>query len=640
MGCAGLLAVFCLLAWMGVRFKSATYDEPLHGAAGYAILTRRDYRTDMEDPPLVLIWSALPNVVAPPVRWPKEMPWWDGMLTEHRLEWQHTRQLLYGTPGNDPDAFLARGRAMMLLLGLSAGVLMAWWSWRLGGSVAGVAATLFYALDPNFLGHAPLVKNDVPFALMLLATSWCLWMIGRGVTPGRVAAGGALCGLMLLTKFSGVIAVALVVILLGVRALLPEQWSAWRWTAQTRRQKSLVAACVTLAIGLIAYAVVWAGYGFRYSPVPADVALDHQAFRERYLHRVWLSQQAVRGLPMDQADESAWKREVFSRSRIVWLMNGIDRWRLLPQAWTCGFLYTYATTMGRYSFLMGEYSTRGWWYYFPLAMLFKTPTATLAAVLLGVPLVGLMEWARRRRVVTDSSAKMNPPGKRPMAPAAAPTEKMASASLSWWDLACLAGPFALYGLMSLVSNMNIGFRHVLALYPFLFMAVGLAAARVMGRWPTVVRWTLIGLGLGLAVETALAYPNFIAFFNAPSGGSSGGLRLLSDSNLDWGQDLSRVARWRRENPYGTLLYAYFGSADPDYYNLGHYDLPGTSVASGRQIDPATATAPVYLAVHATVLQGTYLQQPHLAAERAMYRALRERVPDAVLGGTVYIYRVR
>src|SRR5207248_11581142 len=51
--------------------------------------------------------------------------------------------------------------------------------------------------------------------------------------------------------------------------------------------------------------------------------------------------------------------------------------RLLPQAWLHGLLYTYATTLIRSSFIIGKYSLTGWWYFFPLTMLFKTPLATL-----------------------------------------------------------------------------------------------------------------------------------------------------------------------------------------------------------------------------------------------------------------------
>ena len=64
---ARLLIVFAALGWNSARRMSATWDEPGHIAAGYAALTRGDYRLDIEHPPLARMWSALPLVALRPV---------------------------------------------------------------------------------------------------------------------------------------------------------------------------------------------------------------------------------------------------------------------------------------------------------------------------------------------------------------------------------------------------------------------------------------------------------------------------------------------------------------------------------------------------------------------------------------------
>ena len=53
-------AVFIALAVGNYTRKSATWDEPQHLTAGYASLTRLDFRIDSEHPPFARMWAALP----------------------------------------------------------------------------------------------------------------------------------------------------------------------------------------------------------------------------------------------------------------------------------------------------------------------------------------------------------------------------------------------------------------------------------------------------------------------------------------------------------------------------------------------------------------------------------------------------
>ena len=103
-----------------------------------------------------------------------------------------------------------------------------------------------------------------------------------------------------------------------------------------------------------------------------------------------------------------------------------------------------------------------------------------------------------------------------------------------------------------------------------FDLAGLGAALWRHRY-TILRPTIIValLTFGVAVEAAetlSAHPYELSFFNAAVGGPSHGFAWLNDSNLDWGQDLGRVAAAlkSRGEERGTTI-AYFGGADPAYY---------------------------------------------------------------------------
>src|SRR5688572_21739185 len=156
LACAALLAVFAGLSWRAVVTKSPTSDEPLHAIGAYMKWFHADFRVDPEDPPLFQYWAMLPQTrdvlqVDTSLRSFTEIPnyMW--------RQWDWVVHTLFRTPGNDGDRFINRARPMMLLLGVALGVLVAVWGRQLAGPVAAVVATALYALDPNFLAHAPLL---------------------------------------------------------------------------------------------------------------------------------------------------------------------------------------------------------------------------------------------------------------------------------------------------------------------------------------------------------------------------------------------------------------------------------------------------------------------------------------------------
>jgi hypothetical protein len=238
-------------------------------------------------------------------------------------------------------------------------------------------------------------------------------------------------------------------------------------------------------------------------------------------------------------------------------------------------------------------------------MLFKTPTATLIA--LAVATVAALITFRARITSIRADA---------------------------WPAVCLGVPIVLYSAFALTSHLNIGVRHMLPIYPFLFLIVGRFASHAATTLASSRRKLVYALGAvlacGLLAETLGAYPNFIPFFNLPSGGARGGLRLLSDSNLDWGQDLPLLAEWQSRHPNERLYLCYFGSVDPPFYGIRYLNLP-----NGHSIDrPAhLPTAPGVIAISASKLQGMYVD-PDV---RPFYDGLRARPPREVLGGSIYLY---
>jgi 4-amino-4-deoxy-L-arabinose transferase-like glycosyltransferase len=506
----------------------------------------------------------------------------------------------------------------MLAAAIGLGLLLARWSWQVGGPAAAVTATVLYALNPMILGHAPLVKNDISMALVLLAVAYCVWRMGRRLHVAEALALGLLCGIAATTKYSGVIAGPIAAGLLGLRAMLPQAWTIFGRQVGRRWARLLIVGVLAIGSAALTWAVIWTVYGFRYAPTPdGTVAFDPQPLVTKGLMKRFLAErgpadatleEAMQLRPEDVADQSP---GAVTRA-LLWTY---DR-RLLPQAWLYGLLFTHQSAVVRQNYLFGEYSLRGWWYYFPVAMLAKTPLATLAAA---ATAAGIALLARRRTATAGGGGGGRAGG----------------GGGGVWLAACLAVPPGVYMLLAMASSLNIGLRHVLPVFPFAFLGIGVAASWFWARSRRLAGGLGIVLALGLAAETLAAYPNYIAFFNAASGGPRGGLQLLGDSNLDWGQDLKLLAEWHRRHPERELYASFFTSVDPAAYGLSDYrntlmaDAYGAPMA---QVQPGPGRV---LAISATNLQASYA--PDRALREAM-RQIREQLePIEVLGGTVYLY---
>lgn len=161
---------------------------------------------------------------------------------------------------------------------------------------------------------------------------------------------------------------------------------------------------------------------------------------------------------------------------------------------------------GHPSYLFGEVRREGWWYYFPVALWFKTT----------LPLLFAFAWGVRKRT------------------------------------APLAAAFAAILIVAMLSRISIGVRHVLPLYPL--MAIIAAYGITQMRRPLAIAVVVAQLG-----SFALAHPDHLAYFNVTAGRDPS--RILLDSNLDWGQDLLRLEKACAERGIGELHIAYFGSAD-------------------------------------------------------------------------------
>ena len=587
--CVALLFAHVILARTAVVQKNSVYDEPLHTASGWLVRHASDYRSDAEDPALFLWYAALP-VSRLDMDFAPHADLLSQITENHPQQWPLVTGALYRTPGVDGEANVQRARLLFLPITFLLGATIAWLGYTLGGSFAAIIATTIYALDPNFLGHGAIVKNDVMLSLFMLLFSINLWRLGQRVTAWNVLSLGLIIGGGLCVKFSGMLFVPMLMAGLMIRILLRLPWRVLRLEATTPAGRAAVAAGVILITGIVSLAVIWGVYRFRFLP-----SNQTQVFNMDKL--AWLAK--ANGLTAKIADPNApppsdQEIAAFPPSLLARGILFCNKHQLLPQAWLAGLLYTHATTQTRSTYLLGQYSFVGWWYFFPVAMLVKTPTATLAALLATTALL---------------------------------VRKKAPWAANWTVWSLLIAP-VIYFAMAVVSNLNLGLRHILPVYPILFVLVAVTLTRCLEspKW----RRAIFGLGVLLVAESIVTYPNYIAFFNAPSDRTIGRLNLLSDSSFDWGQDIKTLRKWQEKHPDVHIYFAGFGMVDADVYGLKRTDLVDNR---GFTIPQPLGRREGVIAISATVLQGPYLSEQH----RAIYGAFRKLKPREILGDTIYLY---
>jgi hypothetical protein len=207
-------------------------------------------------------------------------------------------------------------------------------------------------------------------------------------------------------------------------------------------------------------------------------------------------------------------------------------------------------------FLFGHLYTGSHWYYLPVALLVKTPLGMIALWAAGAVAVVAV-----RRL-------------RPAAP-------------------YLLVPTAVLLAAAMDGSRDFGTRY--AIFVPMFLAVAAACVPALRSW---WRWAPLSTGLlvaFVAVSSLRTFPYYLPYSNEAFGGPSKTYLRLHDSNVDWGQDLGRLAdRLSERYPDERIWLVYKGSGVPSYYGIessdprkaGVREVHGLLVVSDTAIDKA------------------------------------------------------
>ena len=283
---------------------------------------------------------------------------------------------------------------------------------------------------------------------------------------------------------------------------------------------------------------------------------------------------------------------------------------------------------GNTGYFMGEVSSSGWWYYFPLVFLIKEPIPSLILIFISLILLIKILFFKRKPIFESKN------------------------HLPSLHQFLMLSFVILYWAYSVHSPLNIGIRHILPTVPFIYIL----SAGCLKQWikPSIKIFPknlflkefvmgfrkkkfhfklllLFVLLIWYLAETIYIFPHFIAYFNQFAGGPKNGYKYVVDSNLDWGQDLKRLKNYVEKNNIQKIAVDYFGGGNPRYYLKEKY-LPWWS-SKGKPKG--------YFALSLTFLQGAKgkLHPGQKRSPENEYRWLKNPYqPLDLIGYSIFIYK--
>ena len=374
-------AALCLLMLsqmlLSVRQMSQHADEATHLYAGYRVLKCGDYTFGREHPPLAKMLAAAPLLWSnPPIDCVNPEPGED--------EEAKATNWLYSQDNWWPLLMQARVASSLSALLLCLGVWLT--ARKMFGRAVALVSTALLAFEPNILGHGPLVLNNVLLAALFLLTIFCFYLWTRTRSePMLLVATGFFFGLTLLTKYSAVMLVPLLILL-----AIGEAWIEKSNPAE-RARRTLRNFAAGVAILAVAAATIWCGFGVRYSggTRPGSVAEEHGTAPADV--RVLEAMRSAHLLPKDYLDGLIDVRTmVMSESGVVDILGRPYRqapWFFIPVAaaikFTASFLIMLA--MGGAGFiLMGRERRKEFAFLLIPALLFLAASTCVQRTAIGI----------------------------------------------------------------------------------------------------------------------------------------------------------------------------------------------------------------------------------------------------------------
>lgn len=584
-----LIAVIIIISALVLEITSVWNDSPVvdeipHIGAGYSYVVQHSYQFNPEHPPLAKDLAGLAlltlnlnqtafskNYIA---NWP----------TDVNGEWNFGRALIFQT-GNDAITLVRVAKLPMLLFFIISAWIIFIWAKKLFGDKAALLAIFLFSFTPTIIAHSRLVTTDIALLAGIMASLYFFERYLENQTPKNFWIAAIMFGFGLLTKFSAFLLIPLIVLLAMV------------WAYANHQKLSGIIRMAWKAVLIIVF-----GFAFVVGPIYQLHLLGYSKEKQKADATVVLSTYGNRAF----ADP------------VIWIS---DKPFLRPFAqYGLGVLMIFQRNVGgNQTYFLGNLYQKAVKSYFPVVYALKEPIPFLILFVMSV--IGFFIYVRSKEKHLKDWLRIH----------------FAETAIFMWAL--------LYWATSINANLNIGIRHLIPVY-------GGTAILVAGQLSVLYEHVklkkaflafIVALCAWLLAETLMVFPYYLTYFNefallrpkateGQAGYISGGHNYVVDSNLDWGQDLKRLADWVDKNNIKKISLDYFGWADQSYYLGKKFNWIRSSQYTNAKDFLRDNPNGGYIAVSATFYQQSISSDKN-------YGWLEDYKPIIVIGNSIFVWEI-
>ena len=534
-----ILALHTALLMYSAHAHSPTRNEPAHLVAGLSHWSLCRFELYRVNPPLVRMVAALPVMAA-----------------GYQQDWTNFHEYRGARPvfGLGEDFLAANGEQSFFFFTLArwacvpfsllGAVVCYLWARDLYGFPSALMAATLWCFSPNVLAHASLITADVGGASLGIAACYTFWRWLRSPVLQKATMTGIVLGIAQLGKTTLLLLYPLWVLL----------WIAYRASTSPRmhvRGWAKEGGMLLLQFAISFY-VINLGYGFENFGKPLG--------EFEFVSNLFTGNGDTAVRPYKSSEPPAQTRATSNisanRFSSCWLGSVPVPF---PKNYVLGIDIQKKDfeKAGRQSYLRGELRKRGWWYYYLYAIVVKVPLGTwiLGAVLLALRSIGQL-----------------------------PSHEWRS------EVALSIPPLAIFAAVSYQTGISRHMRYVLPCFPFVFVLLSQLAQRLAVLRPCAHRpakslppvsffanWSVFATCVAFLwtlTSSLVVYPHSLSYFNEAAGGPSQGAKHLLNSNIDWGQDLLYLRRWRedRQNELNEVPFHLAYCGEYAHGVLGHTDM--------------------------------------------------------------------
>ena len=535
-----------LQAVCSMRLKSPTWDETNFFGLGYYLLNvqKWDVPSSTLHPPLPYYLNSFPFLF-----YDMDETAWDQPYSPKGEEYSNVAIPLAGlkllTDRRYPqDRLLFWSRIPTILIALLLGFYIWKWASELYGGISATFALLLFIFCPNILAHSGLITPDMLITCFTFISVYYLWKVVKDGTWSNILLCSLALGCALLSKYTALLLfpiyfiLSIIILISHEEIVLPHRFPFSKYLMKNGITARILRwGSLLFVVTMIALCVLSLGYMFHF--------------------------------------------EYYVKGTIYQLIHA-------------------EAEEGHPAFLMGMYSSRGWWYYYLVAFAIKTPLPLLILLLLSFIFY-----------------KKHP-------------------HRDFMNQTFLLVPVFVYFFFFSVMPICIGLRYILPIYPFLFVQACMTTDFRYKGWRVFIKILVVVLCFWYIKSSLGIYPHYLAYFNETVGGPDKGYNYLVDSNLDWGQDLKGLGIYMKNKGIQKIHLSYFGTADPQYYGINYewmpsFYLPGDHYYRDNRRGDFTFPDSGIVAISATNLQNVYFRN------KTFYNWLKKYNPIDKIGYSIFIY---